>query len=352
MVQISKIQSKKVKKENFLFFITLLILLLTSFSFFSEAVPKAIKFPENTKGNYFVKIFYEKDGELFNFYSVNLFEVPFQFKIYIDNLSSFNYSETFPFYFISKAKEGKKFLFSLKTSEKVEPKFWLETCIGDPLSSSMDNYIYTLPYENSKEFFVYQGYNSNFTHKGSASYSVDFSMPIGTPICAVRDGIVYNVVDNNNKSGLSSYYTKYANFISIYHPDGTYSIYAHIKYKGSLVKIGQKVKAGQIIGYSGNTGRTSGPHLHLQVNLPIYMSHKSIPVPFLNIDGNGYYIKEGETYRSVHIEYLSEQAYQTFLNNINSQFTIFPFVYYVKPRHQPLLDDDTIINYPEEEFED
>ncbi|HPC39130.1 MAG TPA: M23 family metallopeptidase [Exilispira sp.] len=340
------------KKTRINFLLCIIILLLISFLFFSQTVPKAIKFPDNAKGNYFVKIFYEKEKDTFNFYSVNLFEVPFQFKIYISNLNSFLYDVTFPFYSISKAKEGKKFLFSLKSKDKVEPKFWIEMSIGDPSSASCDNYIYILPFENGKEYFVYQGYNSNFTHKGTASYALDFSMPIGTPICAVRDGIVYNVVDIYNKSGLSSYYSKYTNFISIYHNDGTYSIYAHIKYKGSIVKVGEKVKAGQVIGYSGNTGRTSGPHLHIQINLPTYMAHKSVPVPFLDENGNGFYVKEGKFYKSVHIENLSEEAYKNFINNINSQYTIFPFIYYKRPNHLPLLDDDTIINYPEEEYED
>ncbi|MFN3410710.1 MAG: M23 family metallopeptidase [Exilispira sp.] len=348
-------KSKKTEeKRNFIKkeYIILFLLLLFGFFFISQTIPKAIKFPDNAKGNFFFKVFFEKEGNTYKFYSVNIFDIPYQFKIYITNINYFKHELSFPFYSIAKAKEGKKYLFSLTCNDNIEPKFYLEIFVGDPLSASADRYIYTLPYLHNEKYYVYQGYNSNFTHKGFASYSIDFSMPIGTPICAARDGIVYNVVDNNNKSGISSYYAKYTNFISIYHPDGTYAIYAHIKYNGSIVKVGERVKAGQIIGYSGNTGRTSGPHLHLQINLPIYMGHRSIPVPFLDENGNGYYIKEGRSYRSFHIEYLSKEGYQNFLNNINSQFIIFPFIYYFKPRHQPALEDDILINYPEEEFEE
>ncbi len=337
-----------VKSKKFYQLLIFLFLFISSILLISQNIPKAIKFPENAQGNYFFKVFFEKEGDIYNFYSVNLFEVPFQFKIYISNIKYFENKNTIPFYGIAKSKEGKQFLFSLKSNEKIEPIFYLETFIGDPFYASADSFIYTLPYLNNNEFFVYQGYNSNFTHKGSASYAIDFSMPMGTPICAVREGIVYNVVDNNSKSGLSSYYTKFTNFISIYHPDGTYSIYAHIKYKGSLVRIGEKVKTGQVIGYSGNTGRASGPHLHLQINLPIYMAHKSIPTPFLDENGNGFYIKEGKSYKSIHIDYLSKEAYQNFLNNISSQITLFPFTYYIRPKHQPILDEGIIINYPEE----
>jgi len=341
------------KKSKIVRLIQLLFILIITTLLFSQIAPKAIKFPDNAQGNFFFKVFFEEDKNIYSFYCVNLFEIPFQFKLYISNIKYFATSTSFPYYNISKAKEGKKFLFSIESKSNVEPKFWLQINIGDPFSSSADNYIYTLPYQHNSEYYVYQGYNSNFTHKGPASYSLDFSMPIGTPICAVREGIVYNVVDSHNKSGLASYYSKFTNFISIYHPDGTYAIYAHLKYKGSLVKIGEKVRVGQIIGYSGNTGRASGPHLHLQINLPIFMFHKSIPTPFLNSDGNGYYIKEGKSYKSFHIEFLSNEAYSNFLRNISSQTTIFSFIYYKKPHHRQQVDDDSSSGYPEdyEEFE-
>ncbi len=46
------------------------------------------------------------------------------------------------------------------------------------------------------------------------------------------------------------------------HPDGTFATYAHIKYNGAKCKVGDTVKRGDVIALSGNTGWTSGPHLH------------------------------------------------------------------------------------------
>ena len=60
-------------------------------------------------------------------------------------------------------------------------------------------------------------------------------------------------------------YKKEMNEIIIKHPDNTFVSYSHIKYKGSFVKLGNKVKQGQIIGFSGNTGWSSAPHLDFTV---------------------------------------------------------------------------------------
>lgn len=81
---------------------------------------------------------------------------------------------------------------------------------------------------------------------------VDFAVPQGTDVLAVADGKVANA--NWGK----------AYGIHIVHDlgDGTFVIYAHLS--KSLVKVGDKIKAGQHIGESGNTGNSSGAHLHFE----------------------------------------------------------------------------------------
>lgn len=75
------------------------------------------------------------------------------------------------------------------------------------------------------------------------------------------------------------------NLIIIYHPDGTFAEYAHIKQNGSIVNIGDKVNQGEIIGYSGNVGWSTGPHLHLVVFLQKLNKRETLKTKFKT--GNG-----------------------------------------------------------------
>lgn len=104
-------------------------------------------------------------------------------------------------------------------------------------------------------------------HSGFLKHSLDFLLPENTKILAAYKGKVIDVKVNSNKGGLDQKYlgNKYLNFITIKHSNEEYSQYAHLKHNGSKVKVGQKVKAGEVIGYSGNTGYSSMPHLHFHV---------------------------------------------------------------------------------------
>lgn len=92
------------------------------------------------------------------------------------------------------------------------------------------------------------GYNK--MHKG-----VDFAAPTGTPIFAAGDGVV-------EKAGWNSSYGKY---IRIRHNSKLKTAYAHMSKIKSTVKTGTRVTQGQVIGYVGTTGRSTGPHLHYEV---------------------------------------------------------------------------------------
>lgn len=83
---------------------------------------------------------------------------------------------------------------------------------------------------------------------------IDFTAPTGTPIYATGNGRVVPAVDGG--SG-------YGNHVVIDHGFGYKSLYGHM-YK-TKVRIGQRVKRGELIGYVGNTGQSTGPHLHYEV---------------------------------------------------------------------------------------
>jgi murein DD-endopeptidase MepM/ murein hydrolase activator NlpD len=131
---------------------------------------------------------------------------------------------------------------------------------------------YIIPFKK-RPIKIGQGFNKG-SHikweedKEDFTYSIDFLLRQGTKIIASREGKVVKVKTNGNKnySGKNSEkgqeaYKKHMNEIIIKHKDGTYAAYAHLKKHQPLVKAGQKVKQGQVIGFSGNTGWSSASHL-------------------------------------------------------------------------------------------
>ena len=148
--------------------------------------------------------------------------------------------------------------------------------ISQDNTSTIDtNYIYGLPIISSKKVRIIQGYNGKYSHKGS--YALDFRLKKGSIVCAAREGIIYKVEDQFTKGGPKKKYLSQGNYIIIKHSDGTYAAYWHLGHKGVVVKVGDSVQKGDIIGFSGNTGYSSWPHLHFDV---YYFSNgKQITVP-------------------------------------------------------------------------
>jgi murein DD-endopeptidase MepM/ murein hydrolase activator NlpD len=93
-----------------------------------------------------------------------------------------------------------------------------------------------------------------FTRLLAQHPSVDFSAPPGTPILAAGDGLVLR----------AEYDSAYGNFIEIAHADQFISKYAHAS--KVHVKAGQHIQRGQVIAEVGNTGRSTGPHLHYEIS--------------------------------------------------------------------------------------
>lgn len=157
-------------------------------------------------------------------------------------------------------------------------------------------YVYDLPYLKGQKFLLVQGYNGLFSHK--QQNALDFSMPEGTVITAAREGVVIKVVQNNTENCLREECKKLGNFILIYHQDNTFTEYFHIRFNGSKVMAGDYVNRGDSLGYSGNTGYSSAPHLHFScVSFPGYNIRQTLQTKFRT--GNGTvseYLKENKNY--------------------------------------------------------
>lgn len=125
------------------------------------------------------------------------------------------------------------------------------------------SYVYALPFEEGKSYYMVQGYFGSFTHKERAA--LDFKMKRGSMICAARDGVVVRVKEDGDRGGLKRRLRAYGNYVIIQHADSSRAGYWHIKKDGALVNAGDTVKKGQPIALSGKTGYSAIPHLHFLV---------------------------------------------------------------------------------------
>ena len=163
-----------------------------------------------------------------------------------------------------------------------------------------DDTLYQLPYKPGASYLVTQGYNGKFSHSGSNQYATDWDLPEGTPVYAARGGIVVRTKDDSTKGGPSMKFDHYNNYVLIRHDDGTLGHYCHLKKGGIVVKVGQVVKAGDLLALSGNTGFSSGAHLHFCVFKTIDgHKRKSIPVRFRTAKYPSVTLVSGQRYQAV-----------------------------------------------------
>lgn len=165
-------------------------------------------------------------------------------------------------------------------------EFTYEYHVGDPRAEHRPDRPYRVPYALSTRYPVTQAYPDVVTHVSDAShYAVDIAMPVGTDIFAARGGVVFDVSSNNFSSGLDPANDgPNANVVQILHDDGTYAVYAHLNWNSIRVSPGDRVVRGQYIADSGNTGFSSGPHLHFVVLKNAGLRARSLPFQFAGRD--------------------------------------------------------------------
>lgn len=139
----------------------------------------------------------------------------------------------------------------------------LNVAVDQSAIPSASNSTFIWPVDNIRITQQFGG--TEFAKQNPAAYGrpfhngTDFGVPTGTPIKSVRQGVVQASGNTDAVAGCYSY----GKWVLVKHDNGLSSLYAHL----SLIKAqpGQSVRTGDVIGYSGNTGYSTGPHLHLTV---------------------------------------------------------------------------------------
>ncbi len=167
---------------------------------------------------------------------------------------------------------------------------------GDPAARHEPQELYRLPYSPAASYLVSQAHPDKATHYDPSSHhAFDFEMPIGTRVYAARGGIVIDVASDFYQSGTDSNRDgPRANIVRVYHADGTMGLYAHLNWNSIRVVPGQRVARGEYLADSGNTGFSTGPHLHFVVQRNGGGSIVSVPIEFAGIDGGSITPRTGD----------------------------------------------------------
>jgi murein DD-endopeptidase MepM/ murein hydrolase activator NlpD len=133
-----------------------------------------------------------------------------------------------------------------------------------------------LPLGCGYAFNVSQTHNIG-SHLQNDTWAWDFRMPEGTPVVAAHDGLVRMARGDSKLGGCDPKLAHFANYVVVDHKDGYEAQYLH--FSQVVVKPGQWVKAGELLGYSGETGWACGAHLHFKVARAVSSGWNNPSVP-------------------------------------------------------------------------
>ncbi len=264
-----------------------------------------LSFEEIRQSDRPVTVYTERRGDRFLFYAQNKNIYPVTLTLALPTLQNFRASKPLPLVLELGPYATRRILAVDVVDRKKRAGFSSRySWVMGRLSARHSDPLYRLPFAAGSRAKVSQGFDGGVTHKGLTRYAVDFQCPVGTKIYAARGGKVVAAESSHHKGGFDKRFGSEANYIIIEHDDHTLGKYYHLKQYGVTVRVGESVRRGQFIGYSGNTGYSSGPHLHFSVssvdpvskNLPV-----TLPFRFKTARGVVGRPETGDVYRVVRL---------------------------------------------------
>jgi murein DD-endopeptidase MepM/ murein hydrolase activator NlpD len=167
----------------------------------------------------------------------------------------------------------------LNPVQAVEVTFVYSAVIGDPAAVHDAGVVYAWPFPPGAQARLSQGPGGPTHHDAFSRHAIDLAVAEGTPVLAARAGVVVFLESRYFESGMDrERFQSRANHVRILHDDGSMGLYAHLAPASIDLEPGQRIEPGDVIGRSGNTGYSSGPHLHFVVL--VHRDMQSVSVPF------------------------------------------------------------------------
>ncbi len=139
--------------------------------------------------------------------------------------------------------------------------FSVSMCFGQSSVQEHSKLTLSLPFKDGRIKIVTQGYFGKYSHQGE--HALDFRLRKGEAVFAAREGIVFDLKEDEDRNFWKGIKSFRANYVILKHVDGTFTKYMHMQKEGVLVSIGDTIVRGQLIAQAGSTGNSTMSHLHL-----------------------------------------------------------------------------------------
>ncbi len=161
--------------------------------------------------------------------------------------------------------------------------------VGIRITNTKSDLHYQLPFAPGVKIPCVQGRGGAASHTGAQQFAVDFGVPRGTKVLAAMNGLVVDVVRVHPNQPIGTRGTAATgNIVRVRHDDLSYGIYDHLTGSSINVTVGQRVKAGDLLALSGNSGDTNGDHLHFAVDKVGAATRETIDWDFYDANGQTY----------------------------------------------------------------